>query len=100
MSMAIYAVEEGGRSLDRQLAHLDSIDLKASFISAAAAATLAGLVAAIATHPLSHPTAKLAAGFASLALLVSLVSSLRAWHPREVKAPPRIGGLRQAIDGD
>jgi hypothetical protein len=91
---ASLVAEQSGRALDRQLAHLDSLDTKASYLAAANVVVIGALLSALAAHPVHDAhlqdvaTAALAAGLGGLA------ASVYTWWPRQVNAPPRPGGLR------
>jgi hypothetical protein len=86
---------ESIKALDRQLAHLDGLDTKASYLAAANVVVIGALLSAIAAHPVHDPhlqdiaTAALAAG------LVGLAASVYTWWPRDVNAPPRPSGMRR-----
>lgn len=99
LTMARFAVEEGTRAIDRQLQHLDSLDLKGSFITAGSAAIFAGLLAGGAAHPPTHFGGRLSSLAAAVSAGVGMVCSLRAWYPRTVEAPPHARGLYMAIGG-
>jgi hypothetical protein len=91
---ASLVAEESGKALDRQLAHLDSLDTKASYLAAANVVLIGALLSAIAAHPVHDPHLQDIATAALLAGLAGLAASVYTWWPRQVNAPPRPGGLR------
>jgi hypothetical protein len=74
--------DETATSLRRQVDVVQGHDLKASFLTATAAALLAGLVAS--GHWPANPHAQDMLGSAVIVLVVSLLASVFVWWPRTV----------------
>jgi hypothetical protein len=87
--------EHAQAGLARQLAHLDSLDLKASFLVASGAAVMAGFLAALAARPPGDPHVQDVAALAALLLLVSIIAGCVSWWPRTVQVSPDPRGLRE-----
>jgi hypothetical protein len=82
-------------ALDRQVSQLNALDLKASFIGAAALALIAGFLTALATKP---PTSQSLVDLAAITLLFAVAAlggAFYAWWPRPVDVPPHPRGLRE-----
>src|SRR5437016_6301283 len=92
---ASIVAEESSKALDRQLAHLDGLDTKASYLAAANVVVIGALLSAIAAHPVHDPHLQDVATAALVAGLVGLAASVFTWWPRDVNAPPRPSGLRK-----
>ncbi|HZS15667.1 MAG TPA: hypothetical protein VFC09_13805 [Candidatus Dormibacteraeota bacterium] len=73
------------RLLSDQHAHLNSLDLKASFEVAASGAALAGFLTALATHPPTHLLAYCLCIVAAVLFLGSIVAGFIVWWPRAIE---------------
>ncbi len=82
-------------AVDRQVTQLAALDLKASFVGAAAFALIGGFLVTLVTKP---PTSQRLEDLAAVTFLLSLLALggvFYSWWPRAVDVPPHPRGLRE-----